>query len=196
MGLVADWLAEAERTIRGATSMALATVDPDGRPTVRMVISRGFDAEEGWVVFYSDRSSRKGQALDKLPRAAVVFYWEPLSRQIRIEGPVTVAPDADADRYWRTRPRDARIAAIATDQSRPIPSREALLARVAEEDARHGPEPPRPTRWIGYRVWAEQVELWVSQPARIHDRAVWTRTLTRAGDGFAGGPWSATRLEP
>ncbi len=107
-----------------------------------------------------------------------------------------MAPDADADRYWNTRPRDARIAAIATDQSRPIPSREALLARVAAEDSRHGPEPPRPARWIGYRVWAEQVELWVSQPARIHDRAVWTRALTPAGDGFAGGPWSATRLEP
>ena len=196
MGLAGDWLAEAERTVRGASSMALATVDPDGRPAVRMVISRGFDAEAGWVVFYSDRGSRKGQALDKLPRAAVVFYWEPLSRQIRIEGPVTVAPDADADRYWNTRPRDARIAAIATDQSRPIPSRKVLLARVAEEDARHGPEPPRPARWIGYRVWAAQVELWVSQPARIHDRAVWTRTLTPGAEGFAGGLWSATRLEP
>ena len=196
MGLVADWLAEAERTIRGASSMALATVDPDGRPAVRMVISRGFDAEAGWVVFYSDRGSRKGQALDKSPRAAVVLYWEPLQRQIRIEGPVTVVPDADADRYWNTRPRDARIAAIATDQSRPIPSRETLLARVAEADARYGPEPPRPARWIGYRVWAEQVELWVSQPARIHDRAVWTRALTRAGGGFVGGPWSACRLEP
>jgi pyridoxamine 5'-phosphate oxidase len=196
MGLVAEWLDEAERTVRSAASMALATVDPDGRPAVRMVISRGFDAEAGWVVFYSDRGSRKGRALDKTPRAAVVFHWEALQRQIRIEGPVTVAPDADADRYWNTRPRDARIAAIATDQSRPIPSREALLARVAAEDARHGLEPPRPARWIGYRVWAEQVELWVSQPARVHDRAVWTRALAPSGEGFAGGPWSATRLEP
>jgi pyridoxamine 5'-phosphate oxidase len=194
--LVAEWLAEANAAVRSASSMALATVDPGGRPSARMVICRGFDAGAGWLVFYTDRTSRKGVALEALPRAAVVFHWEALARQIRIEGPVTVAPDADSDRYWRTRPRDARIAAIATDQSRAIASRKALLARVADEDRRHGPEPPRPARWIGYRVWAEHVELWVSQPARVHDRAVWTRALAPAADGFLGGPWSATRLEP
>jgi pyridoxamine 5'-phosphate oxidase len=194
--LVGHWLAEAERTIRTASAMALATTDPDGRPSARMVICRGFDACEGWLVFYSDRPSRKGRALAVHPRAAIVFHWEPLQRQIRIEGPVTEAPAALADAYWRSRPLDARIAAIASDQSAPIASRAELLAKVAAVAARGDSDPPRPERWIGYRVWAEQVELWVSQPARIHDRAVWTRALTPSPGGFTAGPWEATRLQP
>jgi pyridoxamine 5'-phosphate oxidase len=91
---------------------------------------------------------------------------------------------------------DARIAAIASDQSRPIASRAALLAKVADAAQRFGAAPARPERWVGYRVWAERVELWVGQPARIHDRAVWTRALTPAPAGFTGGPWQATRLQP
>src|SRR5262245_55776995 len=194
--IVGEWLAEAERTVRSASTMALATTDPDGRPSVRMVICRGYDPDAGWLVFYSDRPSRKGLALAALPRAAIVFYWEPLQRQIRIEGPVTEAPSEAADLYWRSRPLDARIAAMASDQSAPIASRADLLAKVAAVAARGETDPPRPDRWIGYRVWAEEVELWVSQPARIHDRAVWTRALTRASDAFTGGPWKATRLQP
>jgi pyridoxamine 5'-phosphate oxidase len=194
--IVGEWLAEAERTIRSASTMALATTDADGRPSARMVICRGYDADAGWLVFYSDRPSRKGRALAAHPRAAIVFYWEPLQRQIRIEGPVTEAPSAAADAYWRSRPLDARIAAIASDQSAPIASRADLLAKVAAVAARGDADPTRPDRWIGYRVWAEEVELWVSQPARIHDRAVWTRTLTRVSDTFTGGPWRATRLQP
>lgn len=193
--LVGHWLAEAERTIRTASTMALATTDPDGRPSARMVICRGFDAGEGWLVFYSDGPSRKGRALAVHPRAAIVFHWEPLQRQIRIEGPVTETPAALTDAYWRSRPLDARIAAIASDQSAPIASRAELLAKVAAVAAR-GDDPPRPVRFIGYRVWAEQVELWVSQPARLHDRAVWTRGLTPSPGGFTGGPWEATRLQP
>ena len=194
--LVGDWLAEAERTIRTASTMALATTDPDGRPSARMVICRGFDASAGWLVFYSDRPSRKGRALAVHPRAALVFYWEPLQRQIRIEGPVTEAPAAPTEAYWQSRPLDARIAAIASDQSAPIASRAELLAKVAAVAGRGDNDPPRPERWIGYRVWAEHVELWVSQPARIHDRAVWTRPLTPSPGGFTGGPWEATRLQP
>ena len=194
--LLADWMAEAAKTARSASNMVLATVDPDGRPSARMVICRGFDAARGFIVFYSDRPSRKGVALAKYPRAALVFHWEGLQRQVRIEGPVTEAPDAPTDAYWRSRPLDARIAAVASDQSAPIASREALLAKVAAEAARAGDDPPRPDRWIGYRVWADTVELWVSQPARIHDRAVWRRSLDLAGDGFTGGAWSSTRLQP
>jgi len=100
------------------------------------------------------------------------------------------------DAYWRTRPVDARIAAIASDQDQPIASRAALLALIEDAARRHGDEPPRPERWVGYRVWAEQVELWVSQPARAHDRAVWTRSLAPAEEGFTGGPWRSTRLAP
>ena len=174
--LVAAWLAEATASTRNATAMALATVDPDGRPSARMVICRGFDARDGWLVFYTDRESAKGRALAAHPYASLVFHWDVFERQIRIDGPVTLAPDADSDAYWATRPADARLAAIASAQSRPLAS--------------------RPSRWGGYRVWAERVELWVGQPARAHDRALWTRTLTRASDGFRGSAWHATRLQP
>lgn len=193
--LVAEWLAEAAARVRNSTSMALATVDPDGRPTARMVICRGFDARAGWLVFYTDRDSDKGAALAAHPRAAVIFHWDVVERQIRIEGPVTHAPEADSDAYWASRPADARVAASASEQSRPLASRAILLGRVAELAARAG-DVPRPKRWGGYRVWAERVELWVGQPARVHDRARWVRALTANGDGFAGGPWSATRLMP
>jgi pyridoxamine 5'-phosphate oxidase len=194
--LVQRWLAEAEAAVKGALSMTLATVDPDGRPSARMVICRGIDVRAGWLVFYTDRESRKGRDLAALPRAALVFYWEPLGRQVRIEGPVTHAADADADRYWDTRPADARLAAVASEQSRPIASRAALLARVKEAERRHGTEPARPSRFVGYRVWAEMVELWVSQPARLHDRGAWARPLTPEAGGFRGGAWTATRLQP
>jgi len=193
--LVAAWLADAAARIRNSTSMALATVDPDGRPTARMVICRGFDARAGWLVFYTDRDSDKGAALAAHPRAAVIFHWDLLERQIRIEGPVTHASGAESDAYWASRPPDARAAATASEQSRPLASRAALLGRVAEA-ARHGGELPRPKRWGGYRIWAERVELWVGQPARVHDRARWQRALSSEGEGFAGGPWSATRLMP
>lgn len=194
--LLGDWLSHAQQRHRSAASMALATVDPDGRPSVRMVICRGVDARAGWLVFYTDRDSRKGRALEAYPRAALVFHWESLERQIRVEGPVTLAPDADSDRYWNTRPPDARLAAIASEQSQPLASRQEFLDRIAAARARLGPMPERPARWGGYRVWAEQVELWVGQPARAHDRALWTRALSPSGDGFAAGAWRATRLQP
>jgi pyridoxamine 5'-phosphate oxidase len=194
--LLEGWLAEAATAVRNPTAMTLATVDPDGRPSARMVICRGVDTDAGWLVFYSDRESRKGSALAARPRAALVFYWEPLERQARIEGPVTPAPDAQVDAYWGRRPLDARIAAIASEQSRPVADRPTLLAKVAAAAREWGPEPPRPARWVGYRVWAETIELWAGQPARIHDRARWTRSLARTADGFNGSPWGATRLQP
>lgn len=195
LSLVADWLADAASHVRNSTSMALATVDPDGRPTARMVICRGVDARAGWLVFYTDRDSDKGAALAAHPRAAVVFHWDALERQVRIEGPVTHAPDGDSDAYWASRPPDARVAASASEQSRPLASRAVLLARVAELAARGG-DVPRPKRWGGYRIWADRVELWVGQPGRVHDRARWVRPLTADGDGFAGGRWTSTRLMP
>jgi pyridoxamine 5'-phosphate oxidase len=193
--LVESWLAEASEVVKSATAMTLATVDADGNPTARMVICRGFDAKAGWLVFYTDRGSAKGHALAAHPRAALVFHWDAFERQIRVEGPVTWAPEEDSDRYWRTRPQDARVAAVASEQSLPIESRAAFLAKV-EAAGRGGGEIPRPPRWGGYRVWAERVELWVGQPGRAHDRAVWARTLMPAHDGFTAGPWTATRLQP
>jgi pyridoxamine 5'-phosphate oxidase len=194
--LLARWLEEARPAVKTPTAMALATVDGEGRPTVRMVICRGFDPARGCFVFYSDRASAKGRALATNPRAALVFHWDVFERQVRVEGPVTHAPDADSDRYWRTRPLDARVAAAASAQSRPIASRDALLAKIAAVRQRHGADVPRPKRWGGYQVWAERVELWVGQPGRAHDRARWVRTLQAAAGGFTGGPWRATRLQP
>ena len=196
MPLLEQWLAEATGAIRNAIAMALATVEPDGRPAARMVLCRGLDARAGWLVFYTDRESDKGRALAVTPRAAAVFHWDAFERQVRVEGPVTLAPDADSDAYWSSRPHDARVAAAASAQSRPVESRRAFLARLAEAAARFDGDVPRPPRWGGYRIWAERVELWVGQPARAHDRARWMRTLAPAADGFAGGPWRATRLQP
>ena len=194
--LVERWLADASASARAAMAMTLATVDPDGRPSARMVICRGFDVKAGWLVFYTDRRSRKAHALAAHQRAALVFYWESLERQVRIEGPITEAPDEDSDAYWNTRPVDARIAAIASDQSQPIASREALLAKVQAAKEQFGVDPKRPARWGGYRVWTDTVELWVSQPARVHDRAVWRRSLTSGPHGYTGSPWQSTRLQP
>jgi pyridoxamine 5'-phosphate oxidase len=194
--LLESWLAEATAAARNATAMTLATVTADGRPAARMVICRGLDARAGWLVFYTDRESDKGADLRAHPRAALVFHWDAFERQVRIDGPVTTAPDADSDRYWSTRPPEARAAAAASRQSRPLASRAELLARVAEEAERTGAAVARPPRWGGYRVWAERVELWVGQPARVHDRARWSRELTPAGGGYAAGPWRATRLMP
>jgi pyridoxamine 5'-phosphate oxidase len=194
--LLETWLAEATAAARNATAMTLATVTADGRPAARMVICRGFDARAGWFVFYTDHESDKGTQLGARPWAALVFHWDAFERQVRIDGPVTVAPDADSDRYWSTRPPEARAASTASYQSRPIASRAELLARVTEVARRGGDAVERPPRWGGFRVWAEHVELWVGQPARLHDRARWSRALAPTGGGYAGGPWRATRLMP
>jgi pyridoxamine 5'-phosphate oxidase len=194
--LAARWLDEAGRVMKSATAMTLATVDDEGRPAARMVICRGLDVVEGWLVFYTDRDSAKGRALEKHPRAAAVFHWDVLERQIRVEGPVTHAPESDSDRYWSTRPLDARLAAVASEQSRPLASRAELLARIEAARRVHGERVPRPARWGGYRVWAERVELWAGQPGRAHDRAAWTRALEPTATGFTGGSWRATRLQP
>jgi pyridoxamine 5'-phosphate oxidase len=194
--LVSRWLEAAAPTARTPMAMALATVAADGHPAVRMVICRGFDARAGWLVFYTDHESAKGRALAENPRAAAAFHWEALERQIRVEGPVTPAPETDSDRYWSTRPLDARLAAAASRQSRPIASRAAFLAQIEATRRAHGALVPRPARWGGYRLWAERVELWAGQPGRTHDRAAWTRPLARAGDGFTGGAWRGTRLQP
>ena len=164
--LLETWLAEARAAIRNATAMTLATVDADGRPSARLIIGRGFDARAGWLVFYTDRESAKGRDLEVRPWAALVFHWDVLERQVRFEGPVTAAPDADVNAYWRSRPPDARIAAVASEQSRPLASRAKLLGDMADAAKRFGDDAPRPARWVGYRVWAERVELWVGQPAR------------------------------
>jgi pyridoxamine 5'-phosphate oxidase len=194
------WLAEARATpgISEPEAAALATIDASGRPSARIVAVRSLDAERGIASFYTDRRSRKGLALAAHPIAALVFHWDPLGRQARIEGPVTLAPDADSDAYFASRHPESRVAATASDQSRPIGSRAALLARRDSVSARW-PDPdslPRPPHWGGYRVWIERIELWASRPARLHDRLLWERALTPDDDGFRGGAWRVERLMP
>ena len=210
--LLEAWLEDAQKLAvqPNPLAMTLASVDPDGRPSARQVICRGFDLEQGWLVFYTDLRSRKGRALEANPYAALVFHWDPLQRQIRIEGPVTPHPESDSDAYFAARPLDAQMSAWASAQSEPIDSRDALLEKMEQVEQRfgvrameRGVQPltslPRPPYWGGYRVWAERVELWVGLSGRAHDRGLWTRLLQRSEDGdpaYVGGAWQVTRLQP
>lgn len=196
--LLQDWLDHAVETQRehNPTAMSLSTVADDGAPSSRMVICRGWDADDGWLVFYTDRESPKGRELDARPHASLIFYWEPLQRQLRVRGPVLRSPDAESDAYFASRPHGARVSARASHQSRPVRDRAALEAAHAREAASHGDTVPRPERWGGYRVWIESLEFWIGMPDRLHDRGLYTRTLERRGDGFRAGAWSSTRLQP
>ncbi len=190
--------AHAEPSIAEPDAATLATVDVDGRPAARIVLVRKLDVETGAALFYTNRKSRKGRAIANLPFASLVFYWDRLARQVRLEGPVTLTSDAESDAYFASRHPDSRLGAWASDQSEPIASRAELVARYEAMKARFGDgsAAPRPPHWGGYRVWIARVELWVSRPHRLHDRVVWERTLTRDGDGFRGGAFRAARLMP
>jgi len=211
--LVKAWLAEAfaAKWQPNPNAMVLATSSPDGRPAARVVLAKDIVPKPGFVVFYTNYQSAKGMQLKANPRAAGVIHWDAMHRQVRLEGPVSLAPEADSDRYFASRTWPKRIAAWASAQSQPLASREALLKSVAEVAQRFGtPLPgaagadesrdhpvPRPPHWGGYRLWAEAIELWVEGDARVHDRARWVRTLSADGQGgFRTGPWSVTRLQP
>lgn len=207
LALLAHWLDRAVQELapHNPTAMVLATRSERDQPAARMVICRGFDREEGWLVFYTDRNSAKGRELHAHPRAACVFYWDALQRQLRIEGPVTVAPDEQSDAYFAGRPVGAQLAAWTSEQSEPLASRAELERRYQEVRVGFGINSddggpaavPRPPQWGGFRVWIERVEFWVGRPDRLHDRACYERTLTRTDQGYvAGSPWQATRLQP
>ncbi len=208
-----QWMAESwqQRLQPNPNAMVLATCDPDGGPTARVVLCKEIVPQPGYLVFFTNYLSRKGRQLERNPRAAAVIHWDALRRQVRIEGPVVKAPAADSDAYFASRPWQSRVGAWASEQSAPLESREALHRAVKATAQRFGvPDPahaeaegasdfvvPRPPHWGGYHLWAESVELWVEGEGRIHDRARWTRDLTPEGDGFfRSGAWSATRLQP
>ncbi len=182
------WLEEAKQTdLRNPHAMSLATIDPDGRPSVRVVLLKGLDVHG--AVFYTNRISRKGRALESNPSAALLFYWDPLHRQVSVEGRVTEVVGAQCDVYFATRPRSAQIGAWASLQSQPIESRAALLARVAQIEQRYeGRDVPRPPHWGGYRVSLDCIEFWQGRPDRLHDRVAYTR------DDQGG--WTTQRLCP
>lgn len=206
-GIFKSWWdeAHAKRAQPNPHAMYLATVDADGRPSARTVLCKGMnlDPTTGFIVFYTNRNSRKGESLKANPRASVVFHWDALDRQVRVEGPVVQSPDAESDAYFASRPLESRIGAWVSDQSKPIASRDDLLAKVGETILRLGVQlddekasVPRPPHWGGYRIWIESMELWVGGPGRVHDRAKWVRGLARHGEGFTGNPFYATRLQP
>jgi pyridoxamine 5'-phosphate oxidase len=172
--LFADWFAEArESEPNDPDAMALATATPDGRPSVRMVLLKGH-GPHGFT-FYTNLDSRKGAELAANPRAALLFHWKSLRRQVRIEGPVEPVPDQDADAYFATRSRDSQLGAWASWQSRPLDARPTFEKRYEELARRFdGADVPRPPRWSGYRLKPELFEFWTDRPHRLHERRLFT----------------------
>lgn len=186
VALARAWYAEAQAAeVNDPDAVALATVDADGLPNVRVVLLRQIEARG--FTFFTNYNSRKGEELTQTPRAAIVFHWKSLRRQIRVRGPVERTDAAQADAYYASRGVLNRQGAWASLQSQPLPNREALLARTAEVVATHGDTPPRPPHWGGFRILPVEIEFWADGPGRLHDRFRWSAVP----DG-----WAVTRLYP
>ncbi|ASS54175.1 pyridoxamine 5'-phosphate oxidase [Rhizobium leguminosarum] len=187
--LFAEWLKEAEASEpNDPNAVALATVDEDGLPNVRMVLLKGFD--DNGFVFYTNFESQKGREILGQKKAAMCFHWKSLRRQVRLRGPVEIVTDAEADDYFKTRARGSRIGAWASKQSRPLESRFALEKAVAEYTARYAiGEIPRPAHWSGFRIRPTSIEFWKDQKFRLHDRVEFRRPSPE-------GEWDKVRMYP
>ncbi|MBL8554160.1 MAG: pyridoxamine 5'-phosphate oxidase [Phenylobacterium sp.] len=187
IALFRDWFAEAlAREANDGNAMALATVDADGMPDVRMVLLKDVDASG--FVFYTNLESAKGRELAANPKAALLFHWKSLRRQVRVRGVVTRTTDEEADAYFATRARPAQLGAWASEQSRTLPDRLALEKRIAEAGLRFGlGKVPRPPHWSGFRIAPQSIEFWRDRPFRLHERLVF--------EAAAGG-WTTRRLFP
>ena len=212
--LAATWLRQAwdEQVQPNPNAMVLATTGEAGRASARVVLCKDIVPDPGYLLFYTNYESRKGRELAANPRAAAVFHWDDLHRQLRVEGLVVRSPAAESDDYFASRPWRSRLGAWASRQTEAIGSRQALVAQLREAAGRFGaPDPltapdddeepdfhlPRPPFWGGCRLWIDAVELWVEGDHRLHDRARWTRELAAGLDGvFHRGAWHHTRLQP
>src|SRR5258705_13400702 len=182
------WLDEARQAgIKLAEAMTLATATPDGKPSARLVLLK--QADERGFVFFTNYNSMKARELDSNPQAALVFYWPQLERQVRVEGRVERISPAESDAYFKTRPRESQIGALASPQSEVIASREALQQKAAElEKFYEGREVARPEHWGGYRLHAERIEFWKGRPGRLDERILYQPEADRS--------WTIQRLAP
>lgn len=181
------WFQQAlDAQLHEPNAMGLATVDTDGRPSLRIVLLKDFD-ERGFT-FYTNYESRKGEQLLQNPNAALCFHWHELERQVRIEGRVERVAAEESDAYYGIRPVKSRIGAHASAQSRPIASREQLEQQFHEAERQYGEQPPRPPHWGGYRLAPEWIEFWQGRRSRLHDRVAYERG--------ADGLWTRSRLQP
>ncbi|SFR49193.1 pyridoxamine 5'-phosphate oxidase [Litoreibacter janthinus] len=186
--IIRDWMDEAVQTEpNDPNAIAIATVDRDGLPNVRMVLLK--DVEDDAFVFYTNYESAKAAELDHAGKAAFVMHWKSLRRQVRVRGIVTREDGAQADDYYKSRSLKSRLGAWASKQSQPLSSRGALMAEVAKVTAAKGLNPDRPPFWGGYRIRPVEIEFWADGAARLHDRFRWSRTEPH-------GPWTITRLSP
>lgn len=186
IALFRAWMREAEAgEPNDPNAVALATATTDGAPSVRMVLLKGLD-ERGFA-FYTNAESRKGSELAANPRAAMCFHWKSLRRQVRVEGLVSELPDAEADAYFHSRSRGSQLGAVASRQSKPLASRQALEERVRLAEERNPDEIVRPEYWRGYVLWPERIEFWVNGAERLHDRFLFSRN---------GDEWIKERLYP
>ena len=184
------WMAEAEASeINDPNAMSVATVDPDGLPNVRILLLKGFD-EDGFV-FYTNTESAKGRELEATPKCAICFHWKSLQKQVRARGPIMPVSAEEADAYYNSRSRGSRIGAWASQQSRPLESREYLEHAVSHFEKKFEGEemPPRPEYWCGFRLMPLAIEFWQDGQYRLHDRVRFTRE-------HAASPWESQRLFP